>query len=230
MSQQEQAKAAKAVAFPPSGSSTWVSTPKGESTVIMRLLVVLTLLALALSLSGCSVTSLLARPTLVGPTPTPVPTALPTAAPLNPAGVTGFDTGAGNCADAANEAIALISQSAAGDFGGGSAFTMDMRLELTPGGSGSGCADPPARLSHYRQYVVSTARLTVWPMDSVWLGAGPTIREQWLVDVLNALNHLYTHAQITISVISTNSGNACGSASLGAGSGGARQVDATCYG
>lgn len=185
------------------------------------------MLALALLLSGCSVTALIKNPTLVGPTPTPVPTALPTAPPPAASGADGYDSGAGNCPDAANEAITLINQAAAGDFGGGSAFTMDMNLALQP--NGSGCADPPSLITHYRQEVVSSAMLTVWPLDSTWLGAGPSIREQWLVDVLNALNHLYTKATININVVSTTSGNACGSASLSLGPGGARQVDATCY-
>lgn len=187
------------------------------------------LLALALLLSGCSVTALVKNPTLVGPTPTPRPTALPTAPPLNPSSVTGFDTGAGNCLDAANEAITLINQTAAGTYGGGSSFTMDMKLTLEPGGPGSGCADPPSRIAHYRQDVVSAATLTVWPLDSTWLGAGPTIRDQWLVDVLNTLYHLYSRATISINVVSTNTGNPCGSASLSLGQGGTRQVDPNCY-
>jgi hypothetical protein len=183
------------------------------------------LVALPLLLSACSVQSLLPSATLVGSTPTPVPTALPTAPPVDQSSTTAFDNAAGNCVDAANQAITLTQQAAAGRFGNNSIFNMDMHLDLEPHGPNSGCADSPAHVARYRQYV-SAATLTVWPLDSQWYYAGTAIRQQWLADMLGALQSLYARAHIDVNVI--YNGTPCGSASIGFGKGGERQFNMSC--
>lgn len=186
---------------------------------------VLLALALSLSLSGCSVKALLPSTTLVSATPTPAPTPPPTAAPpADQSSSNAFDNAAGNCADAANQAITFMSDAAAGRFGG-SAFNVDMRLELDP--TGSDCAASPAHISRYRQ-TVSSARLTVWPLDSVWTNSYISIRQQWLLDMVNTLVRFYPRANNSVQVFSSSSGALCGSASIGFGSGGARQIDTSC--
>lgn len=191
-----------------------------------RILLGAALLALALGLSGCSVQSLLPSTTLVSATPTAVPTPLPTAAPpVDQSSTNAFDNAAGNCVDAANQAINLMSEAAAGRFGG-SAFNMDMTLNLEP--AGPDCAGSPARIAHYRQDVVGSATLTVWPLDSVWGNSYSAIRQQWLLDVLNALARLYPHANVAVQVHSASDGAVCGSASLTFGGGGSRRVDTSC--
>lgn len=187
-------------------------------------LVALPLTTLALLLSACSLSSLVPSATLVSATPTPVPTAPPTAPAVNPAMANGFDNNAGNCADAANEAIGLIGDAAAGRFGS-SFFNMDMSLALEPHGPNSGCADA-THIGHYRQYAVYSAQLTVWPLDYVWPNAGPVIRQQWLVDVLNVLSKQYPRA--TINVQALYNGVQCGTATIGPGKNGAPQIDPSC--
>ncbi len=189
-----------------------------------RGILALMLLAPALLLSGCSVQSLMPSTTLVGSPPTAVPTPLPTAPPIDLSGANAYDKAAGNCADAASQAINLMSEAAAGRFGG-SGFNMDMKLELQP--NGPDCADSPAHIGRYRQ-TVSSARLTVWPLDSTWVSSWTAIRQQWLLDVLNTLTRLYPKATTSIQVMSTNDGALCGSASIGFGSGGSRQIDTSC--
>jgi hypothetical protein len=180
---------------------------------------------LPLLLGGCSAQALIPSPTLVGATATPRP-ALPTPPPpVDQSDTSAFDNAAGNCVDAANEAISLAQQAAAGRFGNNSIFNMDMRLELQPHGPNSGCSDSPAHVKQYRQYV-SAATLTVWPLDSQWYYAGTPIRQQWLADVLGALTSLYPRAQKSIQVV--YNGAPCGSASIGSGQGGARQFDLSC--
>jgi hypothetical protein len=71
---------------------------------------------------------------------------------------------------------------------------------------------------------VTSATLNVWPLDSLWLNAGPAIRQQWLVDVLNTLLSRYSHAQVSIQVI--YNGVQCGSATIGPGV--ARQIYPAC--
>src|SRR5438067_13005936 len=102
------------------------------------------LLALALLLSGCSVSSMMPSATLVSATPTPAPT-VPPAPPVDQSSTGAFDNAVGNCVDAASQAIKLIADAAAGRFTG-PGFNMDMRLALQPHGPTSGCADPPPHL------------------------------------------------------------------------------------
>ncbi len=180
---------------------------------------------LPLLLGGCSAEALLPSPTLVGATPTPRP-ALPTPPPpVDQSGASAYDNAAGNCVDAANQAISLAQQAAAGRFGNNSIFNMDMRLELQPHGPDSGCADSSDHVRQYRQYV-SVAALTVWPLDSQWYYAGTPIRQQWLADVLGALTSLYPRAEKSIQVM--YNGAPCGSARIGSGQGGERQFDLSC--
>lgn len=184
----------------------------------------LLLLALALSASACSLKSALPSTTLLSATPTPLPTPQPTQPPVDQSSIDSFDNNAGNCVDAANQAISLIQQAAAGHFGN-SFFNMDMSLELEPHDPNSGCADS-AHIAHYRQDVVYKAALTVWPLDYVWSNAGPTIRQQWLADVLNTLVKLYPRANSSIQVM--YNGLPCGSAAIGTGKSGTPQIDTSC--
>src|SRR5437763_8360411 len=101
------------------------------------------LLALALLLSGCSVSSVMPSATLVSSTPTPAPT-VPPAPPVDQSSTSAFDNAAGNCVDAASQAITLIAEAAAGSITG-TGFNMDMHLALEPHAPTSGCANPPAR-------------------------------------------------------------------------------------
>jgi hypothetical protein len=182
------------------------------------------LLALVLLLSGCSASSIMPSATLVSSTPTPAPT-LPQAPPLvDQSSTSTFDNAAGNCVDAANQAIKLIAAAAAGRFTD-AGFNMDMHLALEPHGPTSGCADPPAHIASYRQYV-SAAQLTVWALDSGWVNAGSAVKQLWLADVLNAVLALYPRAEIRVQVL--YNGAPCGSAAMGAGHAGSRQLNPTC--
>jgi len=182
------------------------------------------LLALALLLSGCSARSVMPSATLVSATPTPAPT-LPLAPPLvDQSSTSTFDNAAGNCVDAANQAIKLITGAAAGRFTD-TGFNMDMHLALEPHGPTSGCADSPAHIKRYRQYV-NSAQLTVWALDSGWANANLTFKQQWLVDLLNALLALYPRAEVSVQVF--YNGAPCGSISIGTGNGGSRQINPTC--
>lgn len=182
------------------------------------------LLIVALTLSACSLQSYLPNPTLVSSTPTPQPTIPPTVPPVDQSNVNSYDNNAGNCHDAADRAIDLISQAANGAFGG-FYMTADMRLDLQPSDSKSGCSDT-AHIARYRQNVGS-AKLTVWPLDTVWPVRSAAFRQQWLADVLTYLNRLYPKATISIQVMYGDS--PCGTATLGPGSGGGAQIDPTCY-
>lgn len=192
------------------------------------ILVILVLALLPLVQTACATPSIIPSTTLVESTPTPIPTAAPTDAPINVSNARGFDTRAGNCADAANQAIALSQKAAAGQFGGVS-FNMDMHLDLEPstGAAGQGCAASGQTLQTYQEYV-NTAQLQVWALDNGWYNAAQTTRQQWLSDVLAYLLRLYGHANITITV---NANDApCGSASAGAGQSGRPQINAACGG
>ena len=180
-------------------------------------------LALALLPSGCALSSVMPSATLVSPTPTPVP-ALPPAPPVDQSSTSAFDSAVGNCVDAANQAIKLLADDAAGRFTD-TGFNMDMRLALEPHGPTSGCADPPARIASYRQYV-SAAHLTVWALDSVWVNTGSAVKQLWLADVLNALLALYPRAEISVQVL--YNGAPCGSAAMGSGPAGSRRINPIC--
>ena len=131
---------------------------------------------------------------------------------------------AGNCVDAANQAIKLIAAAATGRFTG-SGYNMDMHLALEPHDPHSGCADAPAHIERYRQDV-SSAQLTVWALDSVWVNAGSAVKQLWLADVLNALLALYPRAEISVQVLYNEA--PCGGASMGSGHAGSRQINPTC--
>ncbi len=191
---------------------------------IIRILAVAALLLLLPLLSGCSLRSVLPSATLVGTTPTPEPTARPTEAPVNSADTLGYDTKAGNCPDAATQAIAFASASGAGRYGG-TPFSVDMSLDLEPHDPRSGCAGAGKMLTVYRQEQVYSAHLTVWSLDANWQGAQAAIRQQWFSDALNALRALYPKAGLRINI--SVYGAACGSAAGGAGQ--ARQINGNCY-
>ena len=182
------------------------------------------LLALALLLSGCSVRSVMPSATLVSATPTPAPTPPLAPPPVDQSSTGTFDNAAGNCVDAASQAIKLIAEAAAGRFTD-TGFNMDMHLALEPHGPNSGCADPPAHIANYRQYV-SSVHLTVWALDSGWVNAGSAVKQLWLADVLNAVLALYPRAEIRVQVL--YNGAPCGSAAMGAGHAGSRQLNPTC--
>jgi hypothetical protein len=200
------------------------------TSVKRTILLVPVLAALALLLGGCSikavvpsVKAVLPSTNLVSSTPTPVPT-LPPAPPVDRSSTGAFDNAAGNCVDAASQAIKLIADTAAGRFAG-TGFNMDMHLALEPHAPTSGCDDPPPRVKSYRQYV-SSAQLTVWALDSVWVNAGSAAKQLWLADVLNALLALYPRAAVSVQVL--YNGAPCGSASMGSGNAGSRQFNPTC--
>jgi hypothetical protein len=182
------------------------------------------LLALALLLSGCSLRSAMPSATLVTSTPTPLPTLPPAPPPVDASSTSAFDNAAGNCVDAANQAISLIAEAAAGRFAS-TGFNVDMHLALEPHGPTSGCAVPPVHITSYRQYV-SSAQLTVWALDSAWVNAGSAVKQLWLADVLNALLALYPRAVINVQVL--YNGAPCGSAALGAGPAGSRRINPSC--
>ncbi len=183
------------------------------------------LLSLPLLQTACSVPTVLPSTALVASSPTPVPTPIPTAAPLNAADTTGFDMHAGNCVDAANQAIALIKKAAAGDFAG-NAFTTDMRLSLEPSDAHAGCAATGESLRTYRQHA-NSAQLQVWALDTNWYYAAQTTRQNWLEAVLHYLLDIYPRADITVKVFNNNV--LCGTASVGAGQSGKPLIDvATC--
>ena len=183
------------------------------------------LVALALLLGGCSVRSVIPSANLVSSTPTPVPTLPPTPPPAaDQSSTSAFDNAAGNCVDAANQAIKLIAAAATGRFSG-SGYNMDMHLALEPHGPNSGCAGSPAQIKRYRQYV-NSAQLTVWALDSGWVNASTAIKQQWLVGVLNALLALYPSAAVGVQVLYNDA--PCGSISIGSGNGGGRQINPTC--
>jgi len=185
------------------------------------------LLLLSMALAGCSISASMPSTTLVASTPTPAPTALPTAAPANPANATGFDTHAGNCLDAANEAIVLVQKTANGDFAG-NAFTTDMRLDLEPHDAHTQCAATSQALHNYQQYV-NAAQLQVWALDNNWSYASQTTRQNWLQGVLHYLLGIYPRADIGVKVYTTN-GALCGTASVGAGQGGTPSINVSSCG
>jgi len=199
---------------------------RGTITLVKRTFLVVPLLLLfPLLQTACSVPTVLPSTALVESSPTPVPTAIPTAAPLNAANTSGFDTHAGNCVDAANQAIALIKKAAAGDFAG-NAFTTDMQLSLQPSGTHAGCAATGESLRAYQQYA-NSAQLQVWALDTNWYYAAQTTRQNWLEAVLHYLLDIYPRADITIKVFNNNV--PCGTASVGAGQSGRPLIDvATC--
>lgn len=184
---------------------------------------------LALLLSGCTLRQALPDTRLVGLTPTPAPTALATAPPTN-AGVDGYDLRAGNCVDAANEALDLITNAGNGAYGG-TPFTMDMQLTLDPIGvkphdPSTGCAATGKTLSFYRRQAVSTVQLKVYALTNLWPNAQPVVRQQWLENVLNVLIERYPKANITINAFANNV--PCSSALLSIGSSVGRQVNGVC--
>ncbi len=189
----------------------------------------LPLAVLALLLSGCTLRQALPDTRLVGVTPTPEPTALATEPPTN-AGVNGYDLKAGNCVDAAAEAIELITNAGSGTYGGTS-FTMDMRLTLDPIGvkpndPRTGCAATGKTLSFYRHQAVSTVQLKVYALTNLWPNAQPVVRRQWLEDVLNVLIARYPKANVTINTLANNA--PCGSALISFGSNVGRQINDAC--
>jgi len=188
---------------------------------VRRAFLLLPLLLLPLLQTACATPSFVPSTTLVESSPTPVPTAIPTAAPANAASAAAFDTHAGNCVDAANQAIALIRKAAAGEFVG-NAFTTDMRLDLGP--SDQRCAATGDALKTYQRHVGSV-RLQVWALDNSWYYAAPTTRQNWLEAVLHYLLGVYPQANVTINAL-TPTGAACGTASIGAGQAGTPAVNA----
>jgi len=181
-----------------------------------------------MALVGCSISASVPSTTLVESTPTPGPTALPTAAPANPVDATGFDTHAGNCLDAANQAIVLVKKTANGDFAG-NAFTTDMRLDLEPHDAHTQCAAAGQALRTYQQYV-NGAQLQVWDLGNNWSYASQTTRQNWLQGVLHYLLGIYPRADIGVKVYTTTSGGLCGTASVGAGQGGTPSINVSSCG
>jgi len=189
----------------------------------------LPLAMLTLILSGCTLRQALPSTRLVGLTPTPEPTALATVPPNN-AGVNGYDLKAGNCVDAADEAIDLITKAGAGSYGG-TPFTMDMHLSLDPVGvkpndPSSGCAATGKVLSFYRRQAVAVVQLNVYVLTTLWASVQPVVRRQWLENVLNVLVERYPKANVTINVFSNNT--PCGSALVSFGSNTGRQINDGC--
>ena len=209
----------------------WVSPISADRSTIEAVkrffLVAPVLLLLSMALGGCSISATMPSTTLVAATPTPAPTPLPTAAPANPASATGFDTHAGNCLDAANQAIVLVQKTANGDFAG-NAFTTDMRLDLEPHDAHTGCAAAGQALHNYQQYV-NGAQLQVWTLDNNWSYASQTTRQNWLQGVLHYLLGIYPRADIGVKVYTTN-GGLCGTAAVGAGQGGSPSINVSSCG
>lgn len=194
------------------------------SNVVKRALLLLAaLLACTLLLSACSPASLIPSSDLAVPTPTATPSPAPAASPATGVSPSAYDSAAGNCVDAANNAISLINASATGAYGS-SYFNLDMRLTLDPH-TGAACASGGAKLKSYRQSV-GVAELSVYPLDGQWYYAGTVTRSAWLTDVLNRLRSLYPSADITVKV--TYNGSPCGSASIGSGVGHERQINGDC--
>ncbi len=187
-----------------------------------KLLFLAPMLLLILLQTACATPSFVPSTTLVQSSPTPVPTTIPTVQPLNPPGAAGFDTQAGNCLDAANQAIILIKKAANGDFAG-TAFTTDMSMDLEP--HDSRCMATGHMLNTYQQYVASV-RLQVWMLDNNWYYAAATTRQSWLETVLHYLLGTYTHAGLNVRVFVND--KPCGSASIGPGQAGTPSVVSEC--
>jgi hypothetical protein len=102
-----------------------------------------------------------------------------------------YDLQAGNCPDAANQAIALMT------FVQSKGYNLDMQLELAPrtvlcGQSGSALATYRAR--------VATANLSAWAIDGSWSSFYMASRTMMLHTLLDRLHTLYPAAIARVTV------------------------------
>jgi hypothetical protein len=137
-------------------------------------------LTLVGGLSGCSSSSIsLIAPAIATPKVTPTPESTPVPRIL----AMGYDHFAGNCPDAANESIALISYAQSQNY------NFDMQLEIAPTG---GCGSE-LKTGAYHTFVtqVGQATLNMNALDTQWVyGYAPT-REAFIDSVFAKLQVQY---------------------------------------
>lgn len=165
------------------------------------------LLALPLLLSGCQVAGIDVSLTPATPVPshaaslgTAVPAQRTAAAAPTPA----FDLQAGNCPEAAEQAIESIA------FAAQRGANLDARLELSP--VTVGCGGAADALATYRARVTS-ASLTMFVIDGTWPNLFLASRSALLRDLMGRLHRLYPAAICKVLVYQGDS--VLGSVTLG---------------
>ena len=159
-------------------------------TTVRKLIVLLPLLALALS--GCSAKSIsLLKTPVLAPTATPMQVA--TAQPPSIAG-TGYDAFAGNCPDVASEDAALIG------YANSQNYNADMQLMVKPTG---GCSAEPTS-GVYKTFLrqAATATLTMNDLGGQLVAEYESTRDTFLSSLLYQLQKHYPNlTTATIRVI-----------------------------
>ncbi len=145
---------------------------------------------MVLALGGCSSSTI----SLIAP-PVTTPVVTPTVAPTEQPQIvsTGFDKFAGNCLDAANADMDLITYAESQNY------TFDMQLQVAPT---SGCSASPGT-SAYHTFVTQVGQVTLNmnEIDSQWVwGYAPT-REAFIDSVFARIQARYPSAsKVTINV------------------------------
>lgn len=149
---------------------------------------------LALSLCGCSAHSFSVLP-LAAPTNTP-PAVVTATVPPPSVSQNGFDSFAGNCADAANEDVALI------DYAATQNYNFDMQLQIKPT---LGCDADPAS-STYRTFIrqVTDANLTMNALDTAWIYGYVSTRDLFLQSMFTTLQKHYPSLGNVVITITYN--------------------------
>lgn len=146
---------------------------------------------LALSLSGCS-TSSLSLLTPAEPTHTPVPVLAATAVAPRVSS-SGFDSFAGNCPDAATEDTTLIA------YANSQNYNFDMQLQIKPTQN----CDADQGSSAYKTFIrqVTDVTLTMNALDTAWTSGYVSTRDLFLQSVFTKLQaHYPSVASVTITI------------------------------
>jgi hypothetical protein len=143
-------------------------------------------------LSGCSVAGVNLAFNATPATPVAVPgTAAPAEGTAAAVPTPAFDLQAGNCPDAATQAISFVVDAR------NKGFNLDMRLDLGPVTALCGASD--AALATYRARVTH-ANLSAWVLDGSWSSFALASRITWLDDMLRRLHGLYPAAIVNVWV------------------------------
>ena len=149
---------------------------------------------LALSLCGCSAQgfSVLSP---AAPTRTPAPAVTSTVPPPS-VSQNGFDSFAGNCADAANEDVALM------NYANTQNYNFDMQLQIKPT---LGC-DADTDSSTYKTFIrqVADANLTMNALDTAWIYGYVSTRDLFLQSMFTNLQKHYPSLSTAVITITYN--------------------------
>ena len=159
-----------------------------------KMLLALSPCMIAVVLAGCSSKDLtsLANTGEKKAVNTPVPPTATVAAPSILS--TGYDSFAGNCPDADNEDVALLT------YAHSQNYNVDMQLRITPT---QGCdADPKSKAYDTFRRQVAQATLLLNAIDYSWNNSYTATRDTFLISVFQRLQaHYPSLSNVTITVV-----------------------------